>query len=131
MKFWTIFSSRMEATPFHQSLIHGNPWRCDWMLYKERHLVERFFLKLKQFMRVATHYNVSFLFSGFYLSYCDCYFIEIEQSNALFRNALAKLSFVSHSSMRYWVRFWVAVHHTHDIAAGVILTKNLPHQCES
>ena len=27
------------------------------MLYKERHLVERFFLKLKQFMRVATHYN--------------------------------------------------------------------------
>ncbi len=57
VKFWTIFSSRMEATPFHQSLIHGNPWRCDWMLYKERHLVERFFLKLKQFMRVATHYN--------------------------------------------------------------------------
>ena len=26
-----------------------NPWRCDWVLYKERHLVECFFLKLKQF----------------------------------------------------------------------------------
>ena len=30
------------------------PWRCDWQLYKERHLVECFFFKLKHFIRVAT-----------------------------------------------------------------------------
>lgn len=34
-----------------------NPWRCDWVLYKERHLVECFFLKLKQFRRVAARYD--------------------------------------------------------------------------
>lgn len=33
------------------------PWRCDWWLYKERHLVECFFLKLKHFRRVATRYD--------------------------------------------------------------------------
>jgi transposase len=31
--------------------------RCDWWLYKERHLVEYFFLKLKNFRRVATRYD--------------------------------------------------------------------------
>ena len=34
-----------------------NPWLCDWILYKERHLVECFFLKLKHFRRVATRYD--------------------------------------------------------------------------
>ena len=34
-----------------------NPWKCGWILYKERHLVECFFLKLKQFRRVATRYD--------------------------------------------------------------------------
>ena len=34
-----------------------NPWKCDWFLYKERHLVENFFLKLKQFRRIATRYD--------------------------------------------------------------------------
>lgn len=34
-----------------------NPWKCDWILYKERHLIECFFLKLKQFRRVATRYD--------------------------------------------------------------------------
>jgi len=33
------------------------PWRCDWSLYKERHLVECFFLKLKNFRRIATRYD--------------------------------------------------------------------------
>lgn len=33
------------------------PWPCDWWLYKERHLVECFFQKLKQFRRVATRYD--------------------------------------------------------------------------
>jgi transposase len=33
------------------------PWPCDWWLYKERHLVECFFQKIKQFRRVATRYD--------------------------------------------------------------------------
>lgn len=41
-----------------------NPWSCDYHLYKERHLIECFFNKLKVFRRVATRYDklaVSFL----------------------------------------------------------------------
>ena len=34
-----------------------DPWYADWHLYKERHLVEAFFLKLKEFRRVATRYD--------------------------------------------------------------------------
>jgi len=34
-----------------------NPWACDWWLYKERHLVECFFQKLKLFRRIATRYE--------------------------------------------------------------------------
>lgn len=30
---------------------------CDWRLYKERHLVEKYFLKLKGFRRIATRYD--------------------------------------------------------------------------
>ena len=30
---------------------------CDWWLYKERHLVENYFLKLKAFRRIATCYD--------------------------------------------------------------------------
>jgi len=33
------------------------PWFCDWWRYKERHLVECFFLKLKEFRCVATRYD--------------------------------------------------------------------------
>lgn len=32
-------------------------WRYDYILYKERHLVECFFYKLKQFRRIATRYD--------------------------------------------------------------------------
>jgi transposase len=32
------------------------PWECDWYLYKERHLVECFFLRLKNFRGVATRF---------------------------------------------------------------------------
>ena len=35
----------------------SNPWPVDWWLYKERHLVETFFLKLKEFRRVATRFD--------------------------------------------------------------------------
>lgn len=41
-----------------------HPWKVDWTLYKERHLIECFFSKLKQFRRIATRYDklaVSFL----------------------------------------------------------------------
>ena len=31
--------------------------RCDWWFYKERHLVENYFLKLKAFRRIATRYD--------------------------------------------------------------------------
>ena len=33
------------------------PWEIDYFLYKERHLVECFFQKLKWFRRVATRYD--------------------------------------------------------------------------
>ena len=33
------------------------PWPVDWWLYKERHLVECFFQKIKWFRRVATRYD--------------------------------------------------------------------------
>ena len=36
---------------------NSDPWYVDWWLYKERHLVETFFLKLKEFLRVATRFD--------------------------------------------------------------------------
>lgn len=33
------------------------PRHCDWWLYKERHLVENYFLKLKTYRRIATRYD--------------------------------------------------------------------------
>ena len=30
---------------------------CDWWLYKERHVVEKLFLKLKSYRRIATRYD--------------------------------------------------------------------------
>ena len=40
--------------------------RCDWWLYKERHLVENYFLKLKAFRRIATRYDkLAFTYLGF------------------------------------------------------------------
>ena len=35
----------------------NNPWPVDWHTYKERHLVECFFQKLKWFRRVFTRYD--------------------------------------------------------------------------
>jgi transposase len=35
----------------------ADPWECDYYHYKERHVVECFFNKLKQFRRVATRYD--------------------------------------------------------------------------
>jgi transposase len=35
----------------------SDPWQVDWWLYKERHLVECFFQKIKWFRRIATRYD--------------------------------------------------------------------------
>ena len=35
----------------------SDPWPVDWCLYKERHLFECFFQKLKWFRRIATRYD--------------------------------------------------------------------------
>lgn len=32
-------------------------WSVDWIIYKERHLIECFFCKIKQFRRIATRYE--------------------------------------------------------------------------
>ncbi len=33
------------------------PWKCDWHIYKGRHVIECFFQKLKWYRRVATRYD--------------------------------------------------------------------------
>lgn len=39
---------------------------CDWGLYKERHIVECFFQKLKNYRRIATRYDkTACVFLGF------------------------------------------------------------------
>ncbi len=39
---------------------------CDWWLYKERHLIEKLFLKLKAYRRIATRYDkLAFTYLGF------------------------------------------------------------------
>lgn len=35
----------------------ADPWECDFNQYKERHVVECFFNKLKQFRGIATRYD--------------------------------------------------------------------------
>lgn len=40
--------------------------RCDWWLYKERPLVEKYLLKLKRFRHIATCYDkLAFTYMGF------------------------------------------------------------------
>ena len=43
---------------------------CDWWLYKERHLVEKYFLKLKSFRRIATRYDLGFISSRHSMTFC-------------------------------------------------------------
>jgi len=51
--------------------------KCDWWLYKERHLVEVFFNKLKNFRRIATRYDKhSFTYLGFI--YITCILVWIK-----------------------------------------------------
>lgn len=47
------------------------PWECDYYRYKERHLVECFFNKLKHFRRIATRYDkLSTMFQAFVFLAC-------------------------------------------------------------
>ena len=47
------------------------PWDCDYWHYKERHAVECFFQKIKQFRRVATRYDkLLSCFKGFVFLSC-------------------------------------------------------------
>jgi len=48
-----------------------DPWDCDYHHYKERHVVECFFNKLKHFRRVATRYDKrSSMFQAFVYLAC-------------------------------------------------------------
>lgn len=50
---------------------------CDWWMYKERHLVEVFFNKLKSFRRIATRYDKhGFTYLGFICIACTLMWIK-------------------------------------------------------
>ena len=54
-----------------------SPWDCDFCHYKERHLVECFFNKLKHFRRVATRYDkLLSMFQAF--TYLSCIMIWLK-----------------------------------------------------
>ena len=47
------------------------PWECDFHHYKERHIVEVFFNKIKHFRRIATRYDkLTSMFQAFVLLAC-------------------------------------------------------------
>ena len=55
----------------------AEPWECDFYHYKERHLVECFFNKLKHFRRIATRYDkLSSMFQAF--TYLACIMIWLK-----------------------------------------------------
>lgn len=56
----------------------SQPWPVDWWLYKERHLVECFFQKIKWFRRIATRYDkLECLFPRFCLPCRYCPFVNL------------------------------------------------------
>ncbi len=59
-----------QVIPFKKNRLH--PTEFDKVLYKERHLIENFFCKLKQFRAIATRYDKcsSHFLSGIYLVSC-------------------------------------------------------------
>jgi len=52
---WITNKQATYTTPPKTNSQH--PWKVDWYRYKERHLVECFFNKIKHFRRVATRYD--------------------------------------------------------------------------
>lgn len=70
------------------------PWACDYYLYKERHLVECFFQKLKWFRRIATRYDT--LDASFLCLPCFYYdFVEMIQLSLFFKQGLVLQKFFS------------------------------------
>ena len=52
---WLISQGAIPNIPSRET---NNVQReCDWWAYKERHLIETFWQKIKQFRRVATRYD--------------------------------------------------------------------------
>ena len=49
--------SQQASYTIHPKNDNADPWPVDWYTYKERHLVECFFQKLKWFRRVFTRYE--------------------------------------------------------------------------
>ena len=48
-----------------------DPWECDFHYYKERHIVEVFFNKLKHYRRIATRYDkLGTMFQAFVFLAC-------------------------------------------------------------
>ena len=63
-------------------------WLVDWYLYKERHLIECFFQKIKWFRRIAARYDKLRLFPVFCLP-CLCgYFVDLEHVSRFFKLGL-------------------------------------------
>ena len=61
---WEYISKRGASYVIPPQKNVSQLWLIDWHLYKERHLIECFFQKIKWFQRIATRYDkldVSFL----------------------------------------------------------------------
>lgn len=69
---------------------------CDWWLYKERHLVEKYFLKLKAFRRIATRYDkLAATYLGFICIASILIWLK-KQFKMFFRHALNRSPFDIH-----------------------------------
>ena len=62
------------------------PWSVDWYLYKERHVVECFFNKIKHFRRVATRYDK--LATSFLAFVYIAAIFKLTQQGRVFRHVL-------------------------------------------
>ena len=64
---WSAISMKMAGDqPSHPKKEPNLSVTVDWWLYKERHSVEKYFLKLKGFRRIATRYDkLAFTYMGF------------------------------------------------------------------
>ena len=69
----------------------SNPWPVDWSLYKERHLVECFFQKIKWFRRIATRYDkLDCLLPGLRLPCRHCNPVDLEHVSRFFKQGLGR-----------------------------------------
>ena len=65
-KFVRWLEERGGVAVIPSRIIAKHPRKTDWHTYKERHLVEKLFLKLKAFRRIAARYDkYAFTYMGF------------------------------------------------------------------